>query len=69
MSRWKLGFAPAVVAILTAAAVAGCGSNSSGGTSSSSGGASASSSKKTYDIYLSNSYLGEGWRTQMVKSA
>jgi ribose transport system substrate-binding protein len=49
---------------LVAAVAAGCGSDS--GSSSSSGSAK---KKDTYNVYLSNSYLGEGWRTQMVKTA
>jgi ribose transport system substrate-binding protein len=46
-----------------AALAAGCGSSS---TSSSSGGGT---STKVYKIYLSNSYLGEGYRAQMQKAA
>jgi ribose transport system substrate-binding protein len=53
---------------LAAGALTACGGGSGGG----GGGGSAeraSARKDTYDIYLSNSYLGEGWRTQMVKTA
>jgi ribose transport system substrate-binding protein len=47
--------------------VAACGSSGS----SSSGGASASSGggKKTYTVYLSNSFLGNDWRQQMERTA
>jgi len=65
-TRRRLSAAFASMSVV-AIAIAGCGSSSSSsGTGASGGGPS--SGKKTYNIYLSNSYLGEGWRTQMVKS-
>jgi ribose transport system substrate-binding protein len=50
--------------VLAAGAAAGCGGDDE---SSAAGGAAGKQDK--YTIYLSNSYLGEGWRTQMVKTA
>jgi ribose transport system substrate-binding protein len=62
---------PALAGLALLVGAAGCGeeepSSSSGQDSAS---VAASDRKKDrYTMYLSNSYLGEGWRTQMVKSA
>jgi ribose transport system substrate-binding protein len=57
-------------AALAALALSACGSSSSSDSSTSGGGsASAGGGKDAYDVYLSNSFLGNDWRQQMEHTA
>ena len=53
--------------VLLSVVAAGCGS--SGGSSSNSTTKTTAGNNKSFKIYLSNSYLGEGYRVQMTKAA
>jgi ABC-type sugar transport system substrate-binding protein len=64
MLKKVLKAVPVGLAVLAVVAVAGCGEDESGST----GGGSASADEK-YKVYLSNSYMGEGYRVQMMKAA
>ena len=62
------GTAVLLVGALTACGTSSSGGNSSGNSSNSTGGTSSSGSKSNIVIALSNSYIGNSWRTQMVKA-
>jgi ribose transport system substrate-binding protein len=64
--RARLGIAAAVLGVVTALVLSACG----GGGSSSSGGSSASGGGDEHvDVVLSNNFMGNEWRPQMVNDA
>ena len=61
----------AVVALAACLVAAGCGSSSGdgGGSTTASSKAGSSKSTKKYEVFLSNNYMGNEWRPQMVNAA